>query len=38
MAAVTSTAARQARPALSGPAAKSMPIAMPRAGRKPANQ
>ncbi len=28
----------RARPALSEPASKSMPIAMPRAGRKPANQ
>ena len=38
MAAVTRTAARQASPALSGPAAKSMPIAMPWDGPKPANQ
>ncbi len=38
MAAVTSTAARQASPALSGPASKSMPIAMPWAGRNPPNQ
>jgi len=38
MAAVTSTAARQARPADSGPAVKSMPIAAPWNGRKPANQ
>ena len=38
MAAVTRTAARQARPALSGPASKSMPIATPCCGRKPANQ
>ena len=38
MAAVTRTAARLARPALSGPASKSIPIAMPWAGRNPANQ
>ena len=38
MAAVTSTAAKLARPALSGPASKSMPIAMPRDGRNPASQ
>ena len=38
MAAVTSSAARQARPALSGPAAKSMPMATPCDGRNPANQ
>ncbi len=38
MAAVTSTAARQARPALSDPASKSMPITTPPAGRKPPNQ
>ena len=38
MAVVTRTAARQASPALSGPAAKSMPMAIPWDGRKPANQ
>jgi hypothetical protein len=36
--AVTSTAARLARPTLREPASKSMPIAMPRAGRNPPNQ
>lgn len=37
-AAVISTAPRQASPALSGPASKSIPITTPRTGRKPANQ
>jgi hypothetical protein len=35
---VTRTAARQARPALSGPTSKSMPMAIPCWGRNPANQ
>ena len=38
MAAVTSSAARAASPVFSGPAAKSMPIAIPCDGRNPANQ
>ena len=38
MAAVTSSAARAASPVFSGPAAKSMPIAIPCEGRNPANQ
>jgi hypothetical protein len=38
MAADTRTAARQASPVLSGPAAKSMPMAIPWEGRNPANQ
>ena len=35
---MTSNAARQASPALSGSTAKSTPMAMPCRGRKPANQ
>ena len=35
---VISTAPRQASPALSGPASKSIPMTTPRTGRKPANQ
>ena len=38
MAAVTRSAARHAGPVLSGPAEKSMPMATPRDGLKPANQ
>jgi hypothetical protein len=38
MAAVTRSAARQASPALSGPTEKSMPMATPWDGRRPANQ
>ena len=38
IAATTRTAARQARPTLSGCTSKSIPMTIPRAGRKPANQ
>jgi hypothetical protein len=38
MAAVTRRAAMHARPVLRGPAAKSIPMAIPWDGRKPANQ